>query len=268
MRVFFAEDNDSANRNVRIRRGPPKNYVEDSEDKPIQENVRRSCRKRKLLHHNFNESWITNELKVKGYPDLYGFLGNSSSDEYTSGDEARGRRKQIVRKPAENKDIKKEDEKNELDEQKNWNEDAVTAQETQPPSTSSDSSDSSDTEENLNVSMKNKTKGRQKCKSADDKKDDRALREIQPVELDGRVRFSAVGGLEEHIKCLREMVLFPLMYPDLFKKFNTRPAKGVLFHGGPGTGKTLLARALANECSLIGGRKVAFFMRKGADCLK
>lgn len=64
------------------------------------------------------------------------------------------------------------------------------------------------------------------------------------------------------------MVLFPLMYPDLFNKFKTRPAKGVLFYGPPGTGKTLLARALANECTLVGGRKVAFFMRKGADCLK
>ena len=40
----------------------------------------------------------------------------------------------------------------------------------------------------------------------------------------------------------------------------------VLFHGPPGTGKTLLARALAAECSQE-GRKVAFFMRKGADCL-
>lgn len=63
------------------------------------------------------------------------------------------------------------------------------------------------------------------------------------------------------------MVLFPLMYPDLFRKFNSRPAKGVLFHGPPGTGKTLLARALANECSLVGGRKVSFFMRKGADVM-
>lgn len=53
--------------------------------------MRRSCRKRKLLHHNFNESWITNELKVKGYPDLYGFPGSSSSDESSSADEARVR---------------------------------------------------------------------------------------------------------------------------------------------------------------------------------
>ncbi|KPJ18640.1 ATPase family AAA domain-containing protein 2 [Papilio machaon] len=90
VRVFFADDNESSNRSMQIRRnrGPRKNYMEDSEDKPIQQNVRRSCRKRKLLHHNFNESWITNELKVKGYPDLYGFNGSSSSDEFSSGDEA------------------------------------------------------------------------------------------------------------------------------------------------------------------------------------
>lgn len=58
--------------------------------------VRRSCRKRKLLHHNFNESWITNELKVKGYPDLYGFPGSSSSDESSSGDEAVEANKKMV----------------------------------------------------------------------------------------------------------------------------------------------------------------------------
>ncbi|XP_049875888.1 ATPase family AAA domain-containing protein 2-like [Pectinophora gossypiella] len=91
--------------------------------------------------------------------------------------------------------------------------------------------------------------------------------DIQPIKIDSNVRFSSIGGLKEHIRCLREMIIFPLMYPELFKKFNTRPAKGVLFHGPPGTGKTLLARALANECSVVGGRKVSFFMRKGADIM-
>ncbi|KAJ2940460.1 hypothetical protein O0L34_g144 [Tuta absoluta] len=88
---------------------------------------------------------------------------------------------------------------------------------------------------------------------------------VQPEQIDPNVRFSSIGGLKEHIKCLREMIIFPLLYPELFKRFNTKPAKGILFHGPPGTGKTLLARALANECSLVGGRRVSFFMRKGAD---
>ncbi|VVD03979.1 unnamed protein product [Leptidea sinapis] len=273
VRVFFAEENDTPNRSIKIRRsrGPIKNYMEESEDK--QQNVRRSCRKRKLLHHNFNESWITNELKVKGYPDLYGYQGTSSSDEFTSGDEARDASESgsenennetvIERKPEEETKLQ-DDVKMETNEPTENNK----PEKTDDSESTSSSSTTSDTEEDLNVSMKNKTKGRQKSKSADDKKTDRALKDIQPIEVDRSVRFSSVGGLDEHIKCLREMVLFPLMYPDLFDKFKTRPAKGVLFHGPPGTGKTLLARALANECSLVGGRKVAFFMRKGADCLK
>lgn len=50
---------------------------------------------------------------------------------------------------------------------------------------------------------------------------------------------------------------------EIYWFFNCR---GCLFYGPPGTGKTLVARALANECSQ-GDRKIAFFMRKGADCL-
>ena len=62
------------------------------------------------------------------------------------------------------------------------------------------------------------------------------------------------------------MILFPLLYPEVFDRFKIQPPRGVLFYGPPGCGKTLVARALANECSK-GGKKVAFFMRKGADCL-
>ncbi len=65
---------------------------------------------------------------------------------------------------------------------------------------------------------------------------------------------------------LKEMIVFPLMYPEVFERFKINPPRGCLFYGPPGTGKTLVARALANECS-HGDKKVAFFMRKGADCL-
>lgn len=89
---------------------------------------------------------------------------------------------------------------------------------------------------------------------------------IGPETIDAKVRFSSVGGLDGHIQSLREMILFPMLYPEVFKKFNVEPPRGVLFYGPPGTGKTLIARALANECSFE-SRKVSFFMRKGADLL-
>ncbi|NXU58616.1 ATAD2 protein, partial [Turnix velox] len=79
-------------------------------------------------------------------------------------------------------------------------------------------------------------------------------------------RFDRVGGLSRHISALKEMVIFPLLYPEVFEKFQIQPPRGCLFYGPPGTGKTLVARALANECSQK-DRKVSFFMRKGADCL-
>ena len=43
------------------------------------------------------------------------------------------------------------------------------------------------------------------------------------------------------------MTLLPLLYPEVFQRFNLTPPRGVLFHGPPGTGKTLLAKAIANE---------------------
>ncbi|XP_024116663.1 ATPase family AAA domain-containing protein 2-like [Oryzias melastigma] len=84
--------------------------------------------------------------------------------------------------------------------------------------------------------------------------------------IDESVGFDSIGGLSGHISALKEMVIFPLLYPEVFDNFKIQPPRGCLFYGPPGTGKTLVARALANECSQ-GNRKVAFFMRKGADCL-
>ncbi|XP_041105794.1 ATPase family AAA domain-containing protein 2B-like isoform X2 [Polyodon spathula] len=93
-----------------------------------------------------------------------------------------------------------------------------------------------------------------------------SLADVDPMSVDSTVRFDSVGGLAHHIQALKEMVVFPLLYPEVFERFKIQPPRGCLFFGPPGTGKTLVARALANECSQ-GDRKVAFFMRKGADCL-
>ncbi|XP_034383303.1 ATPase family AAA domain-containing protein 2B isoform X2 [Cyclopterus lumpus] len=93
-----------------------------------------------------------------------------------------------------------------------------------------------------------------------------SLADVDPMNLDSSVKFDNVGGLSNHIQSLKEMVVFPLLYPEIFERFKIQPPRGCLFYGPPGTGKTLVARALANECSQ-GDRKVSFFMRKGADCL-
>jgi len=58
-----------------------------------------------------------------------------------------------------------------------------------------------------------------------------------------------IGGLEDTKANLREMILYPIEHPDKFHKFGMKPSKGVLFYGPPGCGKTLLAKAVANECS-------------------
>uniref|UniRef100_A0A663N7V1 ATPase family AAA domain containing 2 n=1 Tax=Athene cunicularia TaxID=194338 RepID=A0A663N7V1_ATHCN len=92
------------------------------------------------------------------------------------------------------------------------------------------------------------------------------LSDGDPTQTDCLVRFDGVGGLSDHIAALKEMVIFPLLYPEVFQGLKIQPPRGCLFYGPPGTGKTLVARALANECSQ-GDRRIAFFMKKGADCL-
>ncbi|KAL8371486.1 hypothetical protein RB595_001330 [Gaeumannomyces hyphopodioides] len=97
-------------------------------------------------------------------------------------------------------------------------------------------------------------------------KNQKAFADADPLGVDLTVDFSKVGGLQGHIDQLKEMIMLPLLYPELFLKYKVTPPRGVLFHGPPGTGKTLLARALSNAVG-IGGRKITFYMRKGADAL-
>ncbi|TFG02754.1 MAG: AAA family ATPase, partial [Promethearchaeota archaeon] len=61
------------------------------------------------------------------------------------------------------------------------------------------------------------------------------------------ITYEDVGGLDREIQRVREMVELPLRHPSLFKRLGIDPPKGVLLRGPPGCGKTLLARAVANE---------------------
>eukprot|EP01138_Halocafeteria_seosinensis_P000756 gb/GECG01000774.1/.p1 GENE.gb/GECG01000774.1/~~gb/GECG01000774.1/.p1 ORF type:complete len:831 (+),score=151.57 gb/GECG01000774.1/:1-2493(+) len=62
------------------------------------------------------------------------------------------------------------------------------------------------------------------------------------------VTWDDIGGLANVKRDLRELVQYPVEHPEMFEKFGMSPSKGVLFYGPPGCGKTLLAKAVANEC--------------------
>ncbi len=76
-------------------------------------------------------------------------------------------------------------------------------------------------------------------------------REVDPMvfnmmtEDPGNVPYSAIGGLSEQLRELREAIELPITNPELFKRVGIKTPKGVLLYGPPGTGKTLIARALA-----------------------
>lgn len=71
--------------------------------------------------------------------------------------------------------------------------------------------------------------------------------EVQEGEQYVGVTYEDIGGLDDVLQRIREMVELPLKNPELFDRLGIDPPKGVLLHGPPGTGKTLLAKAVANE---------------------
>lgn len=61
------------------------------------------------------------------------------------------------------------------------------------------------------------------------------------------VTFDDIGGIDEQLEAVREGIEYPLSYPDKFDQFNVDVPTGIMLHGPPGTGKTMVARAVANE---------------------
>ena len=86
-----------------------------------------------------------------------------------------------------------------------------------------------------------------------------ALREIY-VEIP-EVSWDQVGGLQEIKDRLKESIEWPLTQPDLFSHFGVKPPRGVVLFGAPGTGKTLIAKAIANEA------KANFISVKGPEMI-
>jgi len=74
--------------------------------------------------------------------------------------------------------------------------------------------------------------------------------------------YADVGGLEDQIREIKEAVEFPLTHPEIYDEIGIKPPKGVILYGDPGTGKTLLAKAVANETS------ATFFRVVGSELIQ
>jgi len=87
------------------------------------------------------------------------------------------------------------------------------------------------------------------------------------------VSWKAIGGLRDQVRELHEVIELPLKNPEIFRKVGIQPPKGVLLHGEPGTGKTLLAKAVATSTKavfieIVGSELVQKFIGEGAKLVK
>jgi len=87
------------------------------------------------------------------------------------------------------------------------------------------------------------------------------------------VSWKQIGGLDKQVEEIREVVELPLLKPEMFKKAGIEPPKGILLHGVPGTGKTLLAKAVATATNatfieIVGSELVQKYIGEGAKMVK
>ena len=85
---------------------------------------------------------------------------------------------------------------------------------------------------------------------------------LMKVDLAPTENFQSIGGLEEQIREIKEVIELPINHPEIFLKMGIIPPKGVILYGEPGTGKTLLAKAVANQT------KATFFRIGGSELVQ
>ncbi len=96
---------------------------------------------------------------------------------------------------------------------------------------------------------------------------------VMELEASPDVTFAQVGGLTAEIEEVREAVEYPLTRPEIFERIGVEPPKGILLHGAPGTGKTLIAKAVAHEARatfirMSGSELVHKFIGEGAQLVR
>ena len=96
---------------------------------------------------------------------------------------------------------------------------------------------------------------------------------VMELEASPDVTFEQVGGLMAQIEEVREAVEYPLTKPEIFERIGVEPPKGILLHGSPGTGKTLIAKAVAHEARatfirMSGSELVHKFIGEGAQLVR
>ncbi|SHG55345.1 proteasome-activating nucleotidase Pan1 [Halobaculum gomorrense] len=96
---------------------------------------------------------------------------------------------------------------------------------------------------------------------------------VMQVEHSPDVTYADIGGLDEQMNEVRETVEMPLKNPEMFTEVGIQPPSGVLLHGPPGTGKTMLAKAVANQTDatfikMAGSELVHKFIGEGAKLVR
>jgi proteasome regulatory subunit len=96
---------------------------------------------------------------------------------------------------------------------------------------------------------------------------------IMELEESPTISYAQIGGLTDQIKEVREAVEYPLTKPEIFRRIGVEPPKGILLYGAPGTGKTLIAKAVAHEAKatfirMSGSELVHKFIGEGAGLVR